>query len=92
MRTSKLAQIATLLPGYPFRGKIPASELDAVHVVHFKNLSADECIDWAGFQATRLIDRKDPDWLQLGNILFLTKESRNHAVLIDDGLTQEKNR
>lgn len=79
----KLKQIGEIESGYPFRGKIAEQQGGEVVVVQMKNVSSVDGIDWSGCVSTRLTGKRDPNWLQTGDILVAARGSRNYAVQVD---------
>lgn len=83
----KLRQIASIAPGYPFRGKIPESATRGLVAVQMKDVSTQQGISWAQCQHTELTGKRDPDWLQPGDILVAARGNHNYAVQVDHTLT-----
>lgn len=83
MKCQKLYEIAKILPGYPFRGRIPERTDGDAHVVQMKNVSPDESIEWVDLLKTKLAGKRKPDWLMPGDILFLLRGNHNFAVHLD---------
>lgn len=79
----KLASVATITTGHPFRGKIPEKSGSDMYVVQMKDVSIETGIDWNSVIETELGGKKQPGWLMRGDILFAARGSRNYAVLID---------
>lgn len=52
-------------------------------VVQMKDLHAGNQIDWSATVRTELAGRKEPDWLKQGDLLFVSRGSRYHAVHVD---------
>lgn len=78
-----LSDIATINPGHPFRSKIPSIETGSTAVVQMKDCSKAAGLDWSQCQRTELTNKKAPDWLQTGDVLFLARGNSNYAVLVD---------
>ena len=53
MKHEKLYEVADVLPGYPFRGKIPAKINGDTRVVQMKDVESDKPIDWGGLINTK---------------------------------------
>ena len=83
---TKLKQIATINPGYPFRGKIEETAGTGIWAIQMKDTSLTEGICLASCVETALTGKRQPDWLQPGDILFAARGSNNYAVLIDNTL------
>lgn len=83
----KLNQIASVDAGYPFRGKITEAAGTGVVAVQMKDVSISEGIAWSQCLITDLPNKRDPGWLQAGDILVAARGSHNYAVQVDDGLS-----
>lgn len=79
----KLADLATISSGHPFRGKIPDKSGSGIRAVQMKDISVGQGVCWDSVVETELSGKKQPDWLMNGDILFAARGSRNYAVLID---------
>lgn len=79
----KLNQIATISAGHPFRGKIPEVDSGSLAVVQMKDTSPDEGVEWSVCLRTKPTSKKEPDWLQTGDILVAARGNQNYAVLVD---------
>lgn len=79
----RLAGIATITAGHPFRGKIPEKSGGGVYVVQMKDASPENGICWDSVIETELTGKKQPDWLMKGDMLFAARGSHNYAVMID---------
>lgn len=84
----RLAGIATITAGHPFRGKIPEKSGGGVHVVQMKDVLPEKGICWDSVIETELTGKKQPDWLMKGDILFAARGARNYAVMIDQNRGQ----
>lgn len=83
----ELKQIATIRPGYPFRGKIPEQPDSEVIVVQMKDISLSEGIRWSECTHTVLTGKREADYLTVGDILVAARGSRNYAAWVGDALT-----
>ncbi len=88
MQLTSLASVCEILPGYPFRGKVPEAEGSDIRVVQIKDVSVELGIRWDGCQTTTLTGKKDPGWLRPGDVLFVAKGNRNFAVSVDHSIEQ----
>lgn len=80
-----LRSLATIHPGYPFRGKLPVVNDGNVFVVQFRHLIAGEPFDdkdGATLDQVTLPGRRRPDYLWPGDILFMARGTRNDAAVI----------
>lgn len=77
-----LNQIATIKPGYPFRGKIATQQGGNAIVVQMRDVSIHSGINWQTCVPTQLTGKRQPDLLHRKDILFIARGNRNHAVLV----------
>ena len=69
--------------GYPFRGSIEERADGAVRAVQMKDIDPIAGLRWDGVIRTELSGRGQADWLAAGDILFVSRGTRFHAVCID---------
>ena len=69
--------------GFPFRGSINEVPGGAVLAVQMKDVDPALGVTWPTVLRTRLPGRKEPDWLRPGDLLFVSRGSRFHAVCLD---------
>ncbi len=82
-----LRHLATIQPGYPFRGKLPLDSSGDAFAVQYRHLVLGERLnDKPGKSLDRvtLTGRKRPDYLQSGDIIFMAKGTRNNASVIGE--------
>ncbi len=80
----ELGAVAEVRSGYPFRGAIEASGAGEVLAVQMKDVDTEGGVRWDGVIRTALAGRKEPDWLQAGDVLFAFKGARFYAVCVDE--------
>lgn len=68
-----LTEVADIRLGHPFRGAVPEVEGAEVRVVQIRDLSRDGLKDRDALLRTELRGRKEPDWLQDQDVLFVAK-------------------
>lgn len=73
MNDAVLNEVADVRLGHPFRGAVPAVEGADVRVVQIRDLSRDGLKDRDALLQTELRGRKEPDWLQGEDVLFVAK-------------------
>ena len=78
-----LKWIASISPGHPFRGTMPASSDSGIRVVQMKDLDDNAKINWGSATQVSLETKKEPDWLSNGDILFAARSTRNIASLVE---------
>ncbi|MEH6550093.1 MAG: hypothetical protein V7744_08925 [Pseudomonadales bacterium] len=78
-----LRDIAEIRPGHPFRGSIEAIAGASTHVVQVRDADISGEIDAKNLLRTELTGRKQPDWLQNGDILFVAKGAKHFAACVD---------
>jgi len=84
----KLKQVVTIESGYPFRGRVAEVQDASVVVVQMKNISPVDGINWSECVGTHLTGKREPSWLQSGDILVAARGSRNYAVKVDLNMLQ----
>lgn len=80
-----LSQLADIEPGYPFRGKLPVSDDGDAFAVQFRHIVTGEPLDATegeGLDRVSLPGRREPTYLQQGDVLFMAKGPRHDAALI----------
>ncbi len=80
----RLAQVAEIKSGYPFRSKISEVPGSGVFAIQMKDISIDCGIAWPGIVETEIPGKRDPDWVVPGDILFAFRGNHNYAVLADE--------
>ncbi len=80
----ELEQCAEVRSGHPFRGSVPEISGGSAMAVQMRDLSVASGVSWDRVARTNLEGRKEPDWLQPGDILFVAKGARNFAVCLND--------
>lgn len=75
-----LGDVALVQAGYPFRTTVEEVRNGDVLAIQMKDVGPECGVDWAGAIQTRLVGRKQPDWIQDGDILFAAKGARFYAV------------
>lgn len=80
-----LRSLATIHPGYPFRGKLPVDKDGNAFVVQFRHLVVGESVDdedGKTLDRVTLPGRRRPEYLWPGDILFMARGTRNDAAVI----------
>lgn len=85
----QLKDITIINPGYPFRGTIPEVLDGTVKAVQMRDVSVARGIHWPGCVSTQLRGKRQPDWLQAGDLLFAARGNHNYAVVVDDAVPSE---
>jgi restriction endonuclease S subunit len=80
----RLFDIAKIRLGHPFRGTIEPEPDGPVHVVQVRDTRVTGEIVQDEMIRTILPTKKEPDWLQEGDILFVAKGSKHYAVTVKD--------
>lgn len=68
--------------GYPFRGPIEVVEAGGVLVVQMKDVDVNDGVRWPGAVRTELRSRKQANWLQSGDLLFVARGGHFYATCI----------
>jgi hypothetical protein len=79
----KLSDVVSILPAHPFRGSIEEVADGTARAVQMKDIEDDGAARWHSLVRTELSGRREPNWLQPQDILFLVRGSRNIAVFLD---------
>lgn len=80
----KLSDVIDIHPAHPFRGSIKGIHNGSARAVLMKDVMDDGSIQWDSLIRTELTGRRQPNWLQPDDILFLIRGSRNIAVFLED--------
>lgn len=80
----KLKQFTEVRSGHPFRGSVPEIADGSALAIQMRDLSVASGVAWDKVAHTNPDGRKEPDWLQAGDILFVAKGARNFAVCLKD--------
>ena len=78
-----LGDLVVIQSGFPFRGAITEVAGGSVLAVQMKDVDPDFGVHWLGVHRTELPGRKQPDWLQPEDLLFVSRGSRFYAVCLD---------
>ena len=84
----RLSEITDIQAGYPFRGSIKHDKDASVSVVQAKDISNLGELLPNNLVKTELAGKKQPTWLQAGDILFIAKGLRHYACCIPEGIEQ----
>lgn len=79
---SSVADLATVRTGYPFRGPIAEVHSGGVLVAQMKDVDPSVGLKWETVVRAELTGRKEPEWLQAGDILFVPRGQRFFASCI----------
>ncbi|MGC9530932.1 restriction endonuclease subunit S [Vibrio atlanticus] len=82
----RLAEIADIQAGYPFRGSIKHDKNGSVRVVQAKDISDLGELLLSELVQTEPTGKKQPTWLQEGDVLFIAKGMRNFAAHVSGDL------
>jgi restriction endonuclease S subunit len=83
-----LKNLVILMAGHPLRGSIYDTPGGTVAVVQMKDVDPERGINKYQCYRANLTGRKNPDYLMLGDILFVGRGYRIFAVLVDEDLKQ----
>lgn len=82
---SKLVDLAVIKAGHPFRGKIEEIKEGTARVLQIRDLDEFGQINsWDSVIKTEMAGRKEPEWLERGDILFAARGLRNFAGCLID--------
>lgn len=77
-----LSEIAEIRAGHAFRGAITPDLEAHSRVIQIRDADQQSGVDWAGLERCTITARKEPDWLQAGDILFQARGRKNFAVCV----------
>lgn len=80
----ELKHFADVRAGHPFRGSVPEAKAGAMLAIQMRDVGPARGVEWAGVVRTDREGRKEPDWLQPGDILFVARGTRNFAVCVEE--------
>jgi hypothetical protein len=80
----RLSDIANIRSGHPFRGTVEPCEDGDVHVLQVRDTEATGIIDQKNMVKTNLSTKRQPDWLQMGDVLFVAKGAKHYSVLVEN--------
>ena len=82
---AKLGDLVVIKAGHPFRGKIAEVKDGTAQVLQIRDLDEfGQVKDWSAVIRTNIAGRKQPDWLESGDILFAARGLRNFAGCLND--------
>lgn len=79
---TKLSNIASISSGHPFRGTIKQVQDAETHVVQVRDVDEHGEINLHSLITTELSGRKQPNYLQEGEILFVAKGAKHFATYV----------
>jgi hypothetical protein len=82
--SKRLVDLVTVRTGYPFRGPLSEVPSGGALVTQMKDVDPGSGLSWSSVVRAELPGRKEPDWLQAGDILFVPRGQRFFAVSIDE--------
>lgn len=82
----RLCDIADIRLGHPFRGTVKQYDKGDVNVVQVRDTGPTGEINQATLVQTELSTKKQPDWLQNGDVLFVAKGAKHYSALVQQVL------
>lgn len=82
----RLSDIADIRLGHPFRGTVKQYDNGDVNVVQVRDTEPTGEINQYTMVETVLKTKKQPDWLQNGDVLFVAKGAKHYSVLVEQVL------
>lgn len=80
--TTELKALVDVRQGHPFRGAITETPGGSVAVIQMKDVSPAGLKSCDELIRTEIRGRKEPDWLQDGDILFTARGASNYACVV----------
>lgn len=81
-----LSDLADIHLGHPFRGTIAEHDHGDVNVIQVRDTDPSGEINPHSMIKTQLSTKKQPDWLQMGDLLFVAKGAKHYSVIVDHPL------
>ncbi len=81
-----LSDIADIRLGHPFRGTVKQYDNGDVNVVQVRDTEQTGVINQTTLVKTHLSTKKQPDWLQNGDVLFVAKGAKHYSALVQQVL------
>jgi hypothetical protein len=81
-----LSDIADIRLGHPFRGTVKQYDNGDVNVVQVRDTEPTGEINQYTMVETVLKTKKQPDWLENGDVLFVAKGAKHYSVLVEQVL------
>lgn len=78
----RLADLAAIRSGYPFRGALAEVHSGGVPVVQMKDIDPALGVEWSRVLRAELTGRKEPDWLHADDVLFVPRGQRFFAACV----------
>ncbi len=80
----RLKEIAVVRSGHSFRGSIEEALNGNGYVIQTRDQSADGKISWSKLVRADVAGRKNPEWLQDGDVIFAARGIRNLASWVSE--------
>jgi len=80
----ELQDILDIISGHSFRGSVKDLPSGKVCVVQMRDVDETWGVDWGSAAKTNLAGKREPHYLQPGDVLLLARGSRNHAVHLEE--------
>jgi restriction endonuclease S subunit len=77
-----LSALADIQSGHPFRGSVAPVPGGNAYALQMRDISPDGEVAWSGVVQTRIEGRRAPEWLQPGDVVFVTRGARNFALCL----------
>jgi restriction endonuclease S subunit len=81
---TRLGDIADISSGHPFRGSIAPDENGDVHVIQVRDTLSTGEVAHDAIIKTTLTNKKKPNWLRFGDILFVAKGAKHYSAIIEN--------
>ena len=79
-----LNSCAEVRAGYPFRGAIEEVAGGDVGVIQMKDIEPGGDVNWAGVIRTELEGRRPQEWIEPGDVLFVSRGPRFYAACVSE--------
>jgi hypothetical protein len=83
IKHTKLSHIASVRLGHPFRGRIQEVANGSAQVIQLRNITQELGVNWSELIRTEAQSKREPQWLQAGDVLVVARGYHNHVVYLD---------
>lgn len=77
-----MKSLASISSGHPLRGSVDSLPQGEVTVVQMRDVLTAHTINWNSAAKVELPTKREPDWLQDGDIILSTRGTNNYAALV----------
>jgi len=82
-KINAVAACAEITAGFPLRVAADSLPTGDTYFVQMRNIDSDTGIKWGETACVSLPTKREPYWLQEGDVLFAARGAKNYAVIVD---------